>query len=412
MNNYISRTLEVSIKKFLDRREIIAITGVRQCGKTTLIKKIMGDFQQMGAPCNYLTFDDFKLQALIREDLDSFIDIQLKPFKYVFLDEIQYISESGRILKFIYDTCNTKIFLTGSSATEISIQGLKYLVGRIINFTLYPFSFEEFLNVKNPSVAPVYRKGKYKDEITGQLNKLLTEFLLFGGFPEVVLTEDKEIKIRILENIYNTFMLREIKDLFELSEDYKLNQLLKALSLQIGNLVNYNELTSITGISYPKLKNYLNILLKTFVIGFVIPYYTNKRTELKKNPKIYFLDPGFRNICLDLFSASSLEQGGVYEQFIFSELHKAGLELKYWRTKSGAEIDFIIDRHFPLPVEIKKNLKSGDLTRSFRSFFQKYNPAQAYIFSMNFEGNISHNRTSINFLPFVKCNQLIRSLNI
>jgi len=412
MNDYIPRTLEVSIQQFLNRREIIAITGVRQCGKTTLIKKIMGDLQQMGAACNYLTFDDFKLQALIRDDLDSFIDIHIKPFKYVFLDEIQYINESGRILKFIYDTCNTKIFVTGSSATEISIQGLKYLVGRIINFTLYPFSFEEYLNVKSPSITSVYKKGEYKNEITKQLNKLLTEFLLYGGFPEVVLTEDKEIKIKILENIYSTFMLREVKDLFDLSEDYKLNQLLKALSLQIGNLVNYNELTSITGISYPKLKNYLNILLKTFVIGFVIPYYTNKRTELKKNPKIYFIDPGFRNICMDLFSPSSLEQGGVYEQFIYNELRKTGLELKYWRTKSGAEIDFVVDHDFPLPVEIKKNLKGADITRSFSSFLQKYTPAQAYIFSMSFEGNTSHNKTSIKFLPFVKCNQFIRSLNI
>jgi uncharacterized protein len=410
MNNFVPRILEESINKFLNRKEIIAITGVRQCGKTTLMKKIMDDLIKKGNSCNYLTLDDFRIQTLIRDDLDSFIDIHIKPFKYVFLDEIQYISESGRILKFIYDTCNVKIILTGSSATEISIQGLKHLVGRIINFTLYPFSFEEFLNVKNPAVIPVFKKGKYKNALVNQLNKLLTEFLLYGGFPEVVLTNDKTIKVKILENIYNTFMLREIRDLFELSEDYKLNKLLKALSLQTGNLLNYNELSSISGITYTKLKNYLNILSKTFIIELVIPFYTNKRTELKKNPKIYFLDPGFRNICMDSFGITALEQGAVYEQFVFNELHKTGTNMKYWRTKSGAEVDFIIEHDGPLPLEIKKNLKDPDITRSFRSFLQKYNPGEAYVLSMNFEGMINCNDTSIYFLPFVKSNQLIKSL--
>ncbi len=412
MINYVPRILEGSIGKFLNRKEIIAITGVRQCGKTTLIKKIMGDLVQKGNQCNYITFDDIKLQSLIIDDLDTFIDIYIKPYKYVFLDEIQYIKESGRILKFIYDSCSTKLFLTGSSATEISIQGLKYLVGRIIVFTLYPFSFEEFLNVKDPSLVPVFSKAIYKSTITEQFNKLLSEFLLFGGFPEVVITEDNSVKVKILENIYNTYMLREIKDLFKLSEDYKLNKLLKALALQTGNLVNYNELSSISGLGFLKLKNYLNVLSKTFVIEPVSPFYTNDRTELKKNPKIYFMDPGFRNICLDQFSIADLDKGGIYEQFIFNEFRKSGINLKYWRTKSGAEVDFIIQPETPLPIEIKKNLKGPYITKSFRSFLQKYNPGEAFVLSANYEGKSKINNTAVKFLPLVKFNRIIKLYNL
>jgi predicted AAA+ superfamily ATPase len=236
----------------------------------------------------------------------------------------------------------------------------------------------------------------------------LSEFLLFGGFPEVVLTDDKTIKVKILENIYNTYILREIKDLFELSEDYKLNKLLKALALQTGNLLNYNELSSISGLSFLKLKKYLNILSKTFVIEIVLPFYTNIRTGLKKNPKIYFMDPGFRNICLDQFSNTELDKGEIYEQFIFNELRKAGINLKFWRTKSGAEVDFIVQHEILLPIEIKKNLKGPDIKRSFRSYLQKYKPGEAFILSTNFEGKSSVINTTVKFLPFAKYNQIIK----
>src|SRR5690606_14993703 len=121
-------------------------------------------------------------------------------------------------------------------------QSLKYMVGRIFTFRLYPFAFNEFLQVKDENLLQVYEKGTYKKATVSQFNKHLREFLMYGGFPRVVTAENFDEKELILKNIYNTYLLREIRETFQLPDNLKTSKLIKLLALQIGNLVNYNEL--------------------------------------------------------------------------------------------------------------------------------------------------------------------------
>lgn len=383
---YIIRELEHEIEKYLDKKEIIAIVGARQTGKTTLAEHILKKRRNV----KKITFDDIKTKKLFEEDIDSFIKLHVKGYDYLFIDEIQYSQNSGQKLKYIYDTQNIKMIISGSSNSQVSINSLKYLVGRIFIFTLYPFSFKEFLSYKNSRLLDIKNHGK---EIEKEYNQLLKEFLVYGGYPRVVISETDEEKRMVLNNIYNTFLLREMKEIFSIKNSNKMVDLLKALALQTGNLINFNELSTITGISNIDLKNYIDILEQSFTIKLCRSFHTNKRTEIVKAKKVYFIDYGFRNICINSFE--NVDLGCMYENLVFSEFLKKGRELKYWRTKSKAEVDFVLDEK--TPIEVKSTPKT---TRSFYSFIEKYKPGESYILSPARANKITENKTSIHFLSF------------
>ncbi len=150
---YISRILEKEIRKCLNKREIIAVIGARQSGKTTLLRHFYENLKN----AVFLDFEDRQTLELFSEDINSFIELYVKKHDYVFIDEFQYAKEGGKNLKYIYDNSKAKIIISGSSASELSIQSIKFLVGRIFVFTLYPFSFEEFLNYKNPRLCGIWQ---------------------------------------------------------------------------------------------------------------------------------------------------------------------------------------------------------------------------------------------------------------
>jgi len=407
---YIQRTIENKIKGVLNRKEIIAVVGARQVGKTTTIHHILDSL--LNKKINKLSFDDITTKSLFEEDIESFIELHVKNYDILFIDEIQYVKESGKILKFIYDTQKIKIIVSGSSATELSIQSIKHLVGRVFIFTLYPFSFEEYLRAEKPDLLDVYMLGNYKQTITKELNKHKQSFILYGGYPAVVLEKDTRIKEEILRNIYNTHLLREIRDLLHLAENDKLVKLLKILVLQTGNIINYTDLSQETGFSQPTLKKYLTILEQTFICQRVKPFFTNKKKELVKNPKIYFIDFGFRNACLNNFSTQRTDVGMVQEQFVFTEFLKKDMQLKFWQTKSKAEVDFIIEKNNKqYPLEIKTMLTKAKTTRSFMNFLQEYKPEKSFILSDELETIITKQKQQIRFKPVVKINKLIEELN-
>lgn len=377
---YINRFLEEDIGKCLKKREIIAVIGPRQSGKTTLLRH----FYENCKNAVFLDFEDRQTLELFGEDINSFIELYVKKHDYVFIDEFQYAKEGGKNLKYIYDNCKAKIIISGSSASELSIQSIKFLVGRIFVFTLYPFSFEEFLNYKNKDLCDILRKGKLTRPIIGKIMPYFSEFCIYGGYPRVVLSEDRSEKEIVLRNIYNTYFLKEIKEILNLPEDYKLSKLIHALSLQIGNIVSYKELSDITGFNHKDLLKYINVIEKTFVITKSLPFHTNKRTELVKSPKAFFLDSGFRNAVIKNFQPieNRPDKGSLYENFVASELLKGCIEFKYWRTKSMAEVDFVIEKNNNIiPIEIKSNLARPNFTKSFLSFLEKYKPKKSFILS-------------------------------
>ena len=223
-----------------------------------------------------------------------------------------------------------------------------------------------------------------------------------------MIEKDNFLKEAIIKNIYNTYFLREIKELLHLSENNKLIKLLKILAIQTGIIINYTGLSQETGFSQLTLKKYLDVLEQTFIIKLVSPFFTNKKKELVKNPKVYFIDSGFRNICLNNFSSVRVDVGILQEQFAISELIKKDLNPKFWNTKAKAEVDIIIEsKNKLIPIEIKASLSKPKTTRSFMNFLNEYDSLNPLILSNELEDSILKEKYKILFLPLVKFNIFI-----
>jgi len=396
---YISRFLEKQIQKYLNTREIIAVTGARQCGKTTLLTHVFQNLKK----AIFIDFEDREKLELFETDIEAFIKLYIKDYEYLFIDEFQYAKEGGKKLKYIYDKYKTKIIVSGSSSSELSIHSIQYLVGRIFIFQLNPLSFGEFLSYKNKKLFnEIYLEENHSKPIIKEFNNYLNEFLVYGGYPRVVTSESEEEKRTVLKNIYNTYFLKEIKQILNLSSDYKLSKLINVLALQTGGILNYNELCSTTGFTYHDLMKHLNILNKTFITLESRPFYNNPRTELVKAPKIFFLDNGFRNTVIGNFQKTDTrsDSGNLRENFVASELVKKEIQLRYWRTKSKAEVDFIVKKNGnPIPIEVKSKLIQPKITKSFRSFIEKYRPKQGYVASESLFANKKVNGILVKWVP-------------
>ena len=410
---YYKRKLENTILEYLDKKEILAIVGPRQSGKTTLLKKI-----QIGLKNSvFLNFEDKEVLELFETDIKNFAKKYFNNYKYIFIDEFQHSKNGGKNLKYLYDTFSqNKIIISGSSAIDLTIYAIKFLVGRIFVFNLHQLDFEEFLNFKQQDLLSVYldykkdldlKYGKINflnisTTLNNQFNKILEEFLLWGGYPRVVLAKDEKEKRIILKNIYNTYFLRDIRDTLGLIDDFKLAKLIKALAIQAGQLVEYNELGQISGYDYLTLKKYLNILEKTFICMPLAPFFQNKRKEIVKNPKLYFFDTGIRNYIVNDFKNLSdrADASSLYENFVFNQLTKQEIIINFWRTKAGAEVDFILEINAEkVPLEIKSNLKKAVLTKSLNAFMEDYKSKYAIVLSKEFDKPIKKNANKIYFLP-------------
>lgn len=377
---YIKRFIEGIIKKYLSSPEIIAVVGPRQSGKTTLLKHIQADLPDSV----FLTFEDLQLREIFDLDIKTFIELYIKPYRTIFIDEFQYARTGGKSLKFVYDTVpKRKILISGSSSLDLTVKAVKYLAGRLFSFTLYPFSFREFLGARDESLARLFEgplaRQAMEPPLLGRFRSLLDEFIVFGGYPRVATTESKAEREIVLKNIFQIYLLRDIKDILGLVDDYKMMNLLKALAMQAGNLISFDELANLTGQSVVTVKKQINLLEKTFIVSSLRPYFTNKRTELVKNPKVYFFDPGLRNAAIQDYRplAARGDKGDLYETFVFSELIKRDVALRYWRTKSKAEVDFVVGDQ--IPIEVKSGLTKPLIGKSLHSFIAKYKPPRAFV---------------------------------
>lgn len=413
---YIKRDLERLVFDYLDKPEIIAILGPRQSGKTTLMKHIFETLDSV----EFISFEDRKTLELFVEDEKSFAELYVKNNRYLFIDEFQYSKEGGKKLKYIYDQFpDTKLIISGSSAPGLTIYGIKYLVGRIFVFNLYPLSFEEFLRYRNETLFDTYleKTGEIKSYLSNNgkmpdisrpliemLNEVYNEYLVYGGYPRVAISKTDDEKKLVLKNIYSTYFLREIKDLLSLTTDFNLSKLIKALSLQIGNLVSYNSLGEVSGFDYKSLLLHLNILEKTFICKRTAPYFTNKRTEIIKVPKVYFFDNGFRNIVIDDFRPYSVRQdiGHLNENFIFTQLTYAGMDVKFWRSKSKAEVDFVIETEGQL-IAIESKSSFRGLRKSLANFREKYKPYRTIVACSDTLEDVN----GILYMPFVFISALV-----
>jgi len=410
---YVQRELEKEIKPFLKRKEILAIVGARQVGKTTFLNYIAQEFQKQNKKTEFLTFEKEKDLRLF-EKIEDFKDYY-QGYDILIIDEFHYAQQGGKKLKYLFDTTKIKFIISGSSSLELTFETGKFLVGRMLKFLLYPFSFREFLLAKDEKLAQILnkrfpnllvssinRKKFFGQEINTRLKEYFEEYLVFGGYPAVVLAKTNQEKIKILEGILENYLLKEIKALLNLKTQRELIKISEFLAAQVSNLVNYKELSNASGLKYNDVLAHLNILENTFILNLLKPFYTNPRTELVKTPKVYFWDTGLRNYLLSDFKKfeSRNDQGELVENFVFSQLKQGSIsKLNFWRTKSKAEVDFVLQRQGEIiPIEVKYS-KSPVIGKSFHSFIEKFSPKKGYIFTNEFADIQKIKNTKIYFVP-------------
>ncbi len=408
MPTIIERELEPKVLQWLDRKEIIAIRGPRQCGKTTLLKKLAELLHAQGIAdtnIHYLTFeDDVEKEKFEKNPLD-YITLQItnKERHFFLMDEVQYIKSAGKLLKLVYDTVeNIKIVITGSSTLDLNEIG-SFLVGRVILLEMYPFSFKEFLRAKDEALYNYYLNQKIdilkpkirKEEIIhlDQLNKLLKEYLTFGGYPAIVLEKDHERKKTLLKNLFQTYIEKDVVKIYGSKYAPRISHLIKHLAAVNTSIINYNEISSAISLYDQEVKVILQILEDTYIIKLLRPFYKNLATELRKNPKAYFIDVGLRNSATERFDFSEEEYGKLLENYIFNIIREE--KVNYWRTTAKAEVDFILNEQIPL-----ESKTSPKITRSFRSFIEHYHPEKAFLVNMSIAGKKQLDKTKIFIVPF------------
>jgi len=320
------------------------------------------------------------------------------------------LKNAGLFLKVLYDkNINYKFVLSGSGSLELKEKIHESLAGRKRMFEMMPVNFFEFVNFKT--------NYKYENKLNlffeiekEKTSSLLTEYLNFGGYPRIITANKIAEKLLLINEIFKSYVEKDLVFLLKIERPEVFQLLIKILATQIGNITSYSQLANDCGLALPTLKKYLWYAEKTFCINRVSPFFTNIRKEITKSPVFYFNDIGLRNYALGQMGNLSLNSqlGFVFQNFIYillkEQTRQQNQTINFWRTTDKAEVDFILNKQTEqLPIEVKYgDLKKPTISRSFRSFIEKYQPKEALIMNRSFESEITINKTRVKFIPFYK----------
>lgn len=412
--NLAQRDILPQIEHHLDAKEITLIIGPRQVGKTTLLLQLRDHLVRRGYPeSRILSFNlDLITDRTLFESQTEFIKFLKerigKEKLFIFVDEAQRIGNAGIFFKGIYDLdLLVKFVLTGSSALEIKSKIHESLTGRKRIFYLYPLNFQEYVSAKDATLTKIIDQKEHSAYTKERILEYLSRFIVWGGYPKIALEDNIESKEQFLKEIYSSYIERDIIGFLEIKNSTAFTNLVSILSSQIGQLVNSQELSNTLNLERKTVEKYLEILEKTFVIERVSPFFRNLRKEITKMPKVYFLDTGLRNFALDNLKSFGARQdkGALLENFLFSEFRKrTDTQFHFWRTKEKAEVDFVLEKRFDeiVPIEVKAiSMRSPEISRSFRSFLNTYEPKSAFVVNLEFQGSKRIGSTEVKFiLPY------------
>lgn len=370
-----NRNILKTARKYLFSEETLIFTGARQVGKTVVLKSLQLELEKKGEKTFYFNLEDHDYLKILNDspkNLFKIVSLLKKHKIYVFIDEIQYLDDPTNFIKYIFDGYKdrVKMIVSGSSAFYIDKKFKDSLAGRKRIFNIHTLSFREFLDFKDMSKYQDINFGKLSLIDTDNLNVLFEEFVTYGGYPKVVLTDNIDEKKDILRELAYSYIK---KDIYEagVKQEESFYRLLKIISMQVGNLVNTSELANLLEISKTAIDNYLYVLEKSYHISLVRPLFKNVRKELTKMPKVHFMDLGLRNFFSNNFEHFELrtDKGMFFENIIYKLLvDKYDNDIiKYWRTQDGKEVDFVIDEE-KIAFEAKTTFRKN----KFKTFKENY----------------------------------------
>jgi len=353
----LQRNIEKQIQEYLDsdNHKIFFIWGPRRSGKTTILKYLAA---KLAVPIfNFDLISDRELFIPRREALEKLALVH----KVILIDEVQTYPEGTIALKILYDEFNVKIIATGSSELRQKSKNFDTLAGRFIEDYCLPLSINE---INDNSKIEEYSKPSFFEKLADQLQ-------IFGAYPEMYTNNlaSESVKISLLQNILDTYVLKDIVDIYNLKDEKLAKDILTKIALQIGSEVSLRELASSLGANAITVSNYIEIFIKNYILIPLISFKTNIRKAVSENRKLYFYDLGIRNILVKDFRDLKLrpDKGGVFENFIVSEFEKKRRNnqikqtMYFYREYGGQEVDLILESYKKEYdcIEIKVNKEVG-----------------------------------------------------
>jgi predicted AAA+ superfamily ATPase len=328
--NMIKRTIEKSLSERLFKGKTIIVTGPRQVGKTTLLKKVLE-----GRDFLFLDGDDPFVRTQLTNPNTKEIESIVGNAKLIFIDEAQRIENIGITAKIIHDQFkDVQLLMSGSSAFELRNHTNEPLTGRKWEYNLYPVSYEELEKSTN-----------YLDT-----RKQLENRLIYGFYPDVINNPGEERDI--LNEITQSYLFKDILVYGNIKKPEVLEKILRALAFQVGSEVSYNEIAQLTGVDKKTVANYIHLLTLSYIVYPLTSFSRNLRNEIKTNQKIYFYDNGIRNALIQNFNPIELRNdvGALWENFLITErlkrnhYHRVFTNRYFWRTKQQQEIDYVEEK--------------------------------------------------------------------
>ena len=417
----IHRSILDELKRHLAEPEITLIAGARQVGKTTLMNTLMEGLREKDKKVLLLSLDfesDVPFfstqQALINRINLEFGD----QFGFVFLDEIQRKENAGLYLKGLYDMkLPVKFIISGSGSIELKETIAESLAGRKRLFEVTPVTFNEFLDFRT-QYHYSGRLSAFTHAYPDKTMELFYEYLNFGGYPRVITAPTIKEKVLQINEIFQSYIDRDIRYLIRGDQPEAFVRVIRLLAAQTGQMINLNNLSNDARVSVPTLQKHLWIAQKTFFIKLVEPYFKNVTKEITKSPVVYFADHGIRNFSISNFGNIQRHQdyGFVFQNLVgnslLRELYASPFPVHYWRTTDKAEVDFVISRlNDPIGVEVKFSaLKTPVITRSLRSFIEKYKPTEAWVVNLTFSGTTMIGTTRVCHITFFELPDILHDL--
>jgi len=356
---YFERSVETKANKYMENQRALFILGARQVGKTTLLKRLIQSVGEQN--CVYFDLENPEhlsgLSGTVNDSLAYIRHVQPrnKGRIFVFIDEIQYFSDFSKTVKYIVDhhSHEYKLVMTGSSSLLIKQSFSESLVGRKDILELYPLSFSEYCRFKGEEALAQLICAMSVDKYSTlpispeKLRRMMGEYIIYGSYPQVVLSDNRVEKIELLRDIVNSYILKDVKHLFRIEKIDHFNNLIRYLAINIGKELNIQAVSKTVGLYWDTVQKHLQALTESYIIAQMKPFHRNINSEIRKMPKIYFIDTGVRNAILNNFNVLELQsdRGEQFENFVHQQLffQKDILtEIRFWKTRSGQEIDFVV----------------------------------------------------------------------
>lgn len=391
--DYKEREVYAEVQRFMQRPQVVALTGLRRVGKTTLMLKIAEDAMAKGFDPKdvvFFSFDEFR-QADIRAVLKEYEAVLGREFgarkHLVLLDEIQKLEGWEDQLKAIYDAQHKhmKVVISGSESLFIRAKSRETLAGRIFEFKVEPLSFREYLAFKDVAYEPIGLYGK-------ELARLFDEFVRTLGFPELVGERDKTvIRKYVRESIVDRIVYRDLPGVLRIRDIALMEQLLNIIMEDPGQIVEVSALSKELGASRQTVSTYMSHLEKSFLVRKLYNFSTGRRKVERKLKKYY---PTVVSVDL-LFREDDQARSRIFEWLVVNQL-KAEY---FWRDPYKNEVDIVLVNGKPVPVEVKfGNVDSSGLL----AFMRKFKVDKGHIISPDREETHVHDGKTISIVPAFK----------